>query len=217
MSLTVQFYTMLSMIGMGAWTGAALDTYQRFLKRSKRKRWFVFISDLLFWTVQALLVFYVLLLSNEAELRIYVFVALLCGFAAYQSMFKRMYTSLLEMIIRFVIRTYHLLATVVKVVIIRPVLILLQLLLTISIFLLQLLQKIAQLLYKLTMKILLLAWKIISIPIAFILRLLWKVLPNRVKIFIRHCAGFLRRFEKMKVKILGWWKYIKNRLGGPRE
>ncbi|MDG4657971.1 spore cortex biosynthesis protein YabQ [Ectobacillus antri] len=217
MSLTVQFYTMLSMIGMGAWTGAALDTYQRFLQRSKRKRWFVFINDVLFWTVQALLVFYVLLLSNEAELRIYVFVALLCGFAAYQSMLKRIYTSLLEMMIRFVIRTYHFLATVVKVVIIRPLLTLVQLLLTISIFVLKLLQKIAQLLYKFTIKILLVAWKIISIPIAFILRLLWKVLPNRVKIFIRHYAGFLRKVEKMKVKILGWWEYIKNRLGGPRK
>ncbi|HGK0924605.1 TPA: spore cortex biosynthesis protein YabQ, partial [Streptococcus pneumoniae] len=41
MSLTIQLYTMLSMIGMGAWIGASLDTYQRFLKRQERKRWLV--------------------------------------------------------------------------------------------------------------------------------------------------------------------------------
>ena len=56
MSLTIQLYTMLSMIGMGAWIGASLDTYQRFLKRQERKRWFVFIHDILFWIVQALFV-----------------------------------------------------------------------------------------------------------------------------------------------------------------
>ena len=44
-----------------------------FLKRQERKRWLVFIHDILFWIVQALFVFYVLLLVNEAELRIYVF------------------------------------------------------------------------------------------------------------------------------------------------
>ncbi len=48
MSLTIQLYTMLSMIGMGAWIGASLDTYQRFLKRQERKRWLVFIHDILF-------------------------------------------------------------------------------------------------------------------------------------------------------------------------
>ncbi|MFD6438251.1 spore cortex biosynthesis protein YabQ, partial [Peribacillus sp. NPDC060186] len=38
MTLTIQFYTLLAMIGMGSCFGAALDTYNRFLKRSKRKR-----------------------------------------------------------------------------------------------------------------------------------------------------------------------------------
>ncbi len=43
--------------------------------------------------------FYVLLLVNEAELRIYVFLALLCGFAAYQSMLKAIYMRLLNFLI----------------------------------------------------------------------------------------------------------------------
>ncbi len=107
MSLTIQLYTMLSMIGMGAWIGASLDTYQRFLKRQERKRWIVFIHDILFWIVQALFVFYVLLLVNEAELRIYVFLALLCGFAAYQSMLKAIYMRLLNFLIYIFVQTTH--------------------------------------------------------------------------------------------------------------
>lgn len=70
-----------------------------FLKRQERKRWLVFIHDILFWVVQALFVFYVLLLVNEAELRIYVFLALLCGFAAYQSLLKALYMRLLNFLI----------------------------------------------------------------------------------------------------------------------
>lgn len=107
MSLTIQLYTMLSMIGMGAWIGASLDTYQRFLKRQERKRWLVFIHDILFWIVQALFVFYVLLLVNEAELRIYVFLALLCGFAAYQSLLKAIYMRLLNFLIYIFVQTTH--------------------------------------------------------------------------------------------------------------
>ncbi|EAO56043.1 Spore cortex biosynthesis protein [Bacillus thuringiensis serovar israelensis ATCC 35646] len=39
MSLTIQLYTCFHMIGMGAWIGASLDTYQRFLKRQDVNRW----------------------------------------------------------------------------------------------------------------------------------------------------------------------------------
>ena len=49
MTLSTQFMTMLSMIGMGTLFGAMFDTYQRFLNRPKRKQWIVFFNDLLFW------------------------------------------------------------------------------------------------------------------------------------------------------------------------
>ena len=78
-----------------------------FLKRQERKRWLVFIHDILFWIVQALSVFYVLLLVNEAELRIYVFLALLCGFAAYQSLLKALYMKLLNFLIYIFMQTTY--------------------------------------------------------------------------------------------------------------
>ncbi|MFK4996596.1 spore cortex biosynthesis protein YabQ [Bacillus sp. N9] len=82
--------------------GATLDTYQRFLKRGKRKRTLVFINDILFWVVQGLIVFYVLFLVNYGELRFYLAVALLCGFAAYNALMKSTYLRVLESIISFV-------------------------------------------------------------------------------------------------------------------
>ena len=104
MTLTIQFYTLLAMIGMGSGFGAALDTYSRFLNRSERKRWIVFIHDFLFWIIQGLLIFYVLFLVNEGEFRLYLFLALLCGFSAYQALFKGFYQRLLEFLIILVIK-----------------------------------------------------------------------------------------------------------------
>ena len=78
MSLTTQLATMLAMIGMGSWLGAALDTYNRFLQRQDRTHWIVLINDILFWIVQGLIIFYVLLLVNEGELRFYIFLSILC-------------------------------------------------------------------------------------------------------------------------------------------
>ena len=106
MTLTTQFYTLLAMIGMGSFYGAALDTYNRFLKRSQRKRWIVFIHDVLFWVIQGLLIFYVLFLVNEGEFRFYLFLALFCGFSAYQALFQKLYCHSLEIFIKIVISIY---------------------------------------------------------------------------------------------------------------
>jgi len=107
MSLTTQFYTMLAMIAMGSIFGASLDTYNRFLQRGKRKRWIVFINDVMFWLIQGLAVFYILFLVNYGEVRFYIFVALVCGFAAYQALMKNIYLKLLEILISAVISIYQ--------------------------------------------------------------------------------------------------------------
>lgn len=160
MSLTIQLYTMLSMIGMGAWIGASLDTYQRFLKRQERKRWLVFIHDILFWIVQALFVFYVLLLVNEAELRIYVFLALLCGFAAYQSLLKAIYMRLLNFLIYIFVQTTHFFVQIIKLLMIKPVIIIAQLFIAFILFLFRILLSIGHVLWKMVIWILLFIWKV---------------------------------------------------------
>ena len=121
MTLTTQFYTLVAMIGMGSFFGAALDTYNRFLKRSQRKRWIVFVHDVLFWVIQGLLIFYVLFLVNEGEFRFYLFLALLCGFSAYQVLFKRLYINSLEMFIKIVINIFEFFVKFVQIFIFLPI------------------------------------------------------------------------------------------------
>lgn len=217
MSLTIQLYTMLSMIGMGAWVGAALDTYQRFLNRPQRKRWIVFIYDILFWSVQALVVFYVLLLVNEAELRIYVFVALLCGFAAYQSLLKSMYMKVLNFFIYVVVQTIQFFLRIVQLFMVKPAIIITQLLVAFILFVFRTLFSVGRVLLRCFMWIILFTWKLFFWPVRFIALLIWKLLPSRVKLLIKRHAGLLQYTKKLKKQILLAWERMKKKLGGPRE
>ncbi|MBY0596649.1 spore cortex biosynthesis protein YabQ [Bacillus bingmayongensis] len=217
MSLTIQLYTMLSMIGMGAWIGAALDTYQRFLQRSQRNRWLVFIYDILFWIVQALFVFYVLLIVNEAELRIYVFVALLCGFAAYQSLLKAVYMRVLNFLIYVFVQTIQFFIKIVQLLMIKPVIIIAQLIIAFILFLFRILFSIGNVLWKCSRWILLFVWKVFFWPVRFLTLLIWKLLPNRVKLFIKKYVGLLQHTKKLKNYIFQIWERIKKKLGGPRK
>ncbi|MGG0185998.1 spore cortex biosynthesis protein YabQ [Bacillus rhizoplanae] len=217
MSLTIQLYTMLSMIGMGASLGAALDTYHRFLKRGERKRWLVFIYDILFWIVQALFVFYVLLLVNEAELRMYIFLALLCGFAAYQSLLKSLYMKVLNFLIHIFVQTFYFCVRVFQLFIVKPITVLIHLIIALALFLFRLLVGFGMGLWRFIIAILRLIWKSILIPVRFVFFVIWKLLPNRVKIFIKRQAGLLKYVKKMKKHIFLIWERIKKKLGGPRK
>jgi len=197
MSLTTQFYTMLSMIAMGSFFGASLDTYGRFLKRPKRKKWIVFINDILFWIFQGLFIFYVLFIVNEGEVRLYIFLALLCGYAAYQSLLKNYYLKILERIIHICILLFRMIVQTVNNIVIHPIKWIITTLIALSISLLSLVKSLIHSIWKLSISIL----KFILSPFLGILKLLWKIMPKSVKIF----------FEKMYNKIGGFFSFIKNK------
>jgi spore cortex biosynthesis protein YabQ len=211
MSLTTQFYTMLAMVGIGGWIGVALDTYGRFLKRPLRARWVVFINDFMFWVVQGLILFYLLLLVNEGELRVYIFLAVLCGYAAYQSLLKRVYLRILERLIQTSLSIYQLLIKVGQVLIVRPIVGLFQLLIMILVgvvrILWRLIKWVFQFLYSLV--------KILLVPIGFLLRIVWKLVPISIRSFflrnMKHLAGFFRKIKNITNKLQSWWHLIKKR------
>jgi spore cortex biosynthesis protein YabQ len=207
MTLTTQFLTMIAMIGMGSLFGALLDTYNRFLQRQKRKTWIVFINDLLFWILQGLSIFYVLFLVNEGEVRIYIFLALICGFAAYQSLMKRIYLRCLEWLISLVISTYRLLVNIFLSLVFRP---LRYLVLTI-ISLLILIGKGSLSLLKMILSISIWIIKVLWKPIQLLLIIFWKFMPkgikNNVEKLYNKMAGFIYRFKNYTVTVI---KKIKN-------
>ena len=194
------------MIGMGSVFGAALDTYNRFLKRRNRKSWIVFINDILFWLVQGLAIFYILFIVNRGELRFYIFVALLCGFAAYQSLFKGLYLRLLEIVISLIVAIYRFLLKLLNYMIYRPI----RGLILAVISLLLLIKKGLFALLKLIFRIIIFICKVILLPFKWLLLLLWKVLPNNLKKSVEkiynRMAGVLR---KIKNNLIKWITILK--------
>ncbi|MBS8266977.1 spore cortex biosynthesis protein YabQ [Mesobacillus boroniphilus] len=210
MTLSTQFLTMLAMIGMGSLFGASLDTHNRFLKRSKRKSWIVFINDILFWVFQGLSIFYVLFSVNMGELRFYIFLALLCGFAAYQSLFKKLYLKMLERAITYTINVYVFLVKAFRMLVVRP----LQFLAATALSLLLLTGRGLYALVKWLLAVLLwllnnLIWK----PIKMIFLLFWKLLPKTVKKSVEKLynklAGFLIIVKNYSIKPIKWLKKFK--------
>ncbi|WP_141434189.1 spore cortex biosynthesis protein YabQ [Bacillus sp. 03113] len=201
MTLSTQFMTMLAMVGMGTFYGASLDTYQRFLKRAKRKSWLVFINDLLFWALHGLLVFYVLFIVNRGELRFYLFLAILCGFAAYQGLFKRAYLWLLECFISICISIYLFIKKVIILLIYRPIFWIISTIIFIiykvSIGILKLIFLVLKAVYVLFRTILLL-------PLKWILSFFYNALPKSIKKivekFYNKIAGHLRSIKKFALR-----------------
>ena len=192
MTLTTQFYTLVAMIGMGCYFGASLDTYQYFLNRPKRKRIIVFIHDLLFWFVQALFIFYVLFLVNEGELRFYSFLGLICGFAAYQSLFKKMYMYMLHVAITICVAIANFSKKVCTFTIVRPIVGIIKMI----IYFIKMLIKFV----KMTLLVILKIVKVLFIPIVWLIRQFYKMLPNI----------FTNKIEKLYNYSKGFFKKIKN-------
>jgi spore cortex biosynthesis protein YabQ len=197
MTLSTQFLTMLAMIGMGSLFGASLDTHNRFLKRSKRKSWIVFVNDILFWLFQGLSIFYVLFSVNMGELRFYIFLALLCGFAAYQALFKKLYLKVLERAISITVNIYIFLVKTFRICVIRP----LQFLAATVLSMLILTGRGLYALVKWLLAVLLWLLKVFLYkPVKMLLFLFWKLLPKKIK----------KRVEKLYNKLAGFLIIIKN-------
>ncbi|MEK3988129.1 MULTISPECIES: spore cortex biosynthesis protein YabQ [Robertmurraya] len=196
MTLTTQFLTMISMAAMGSYLGAAIDTYNRFLFRSKRKSWLVFLNDIFFWVLQGLIFFYVLFVINQGELRFYIFLAILCGFAAYQSLLKRGYARVLEIIITMIISIYRYAVKIFLMLIYRPIV---SLLLG-CVSLITIIGKGLFVLVKWTIQFIWMIIKLLFTPVKWLLILFWNLLPKHIK----------KTVEKLYNKLAGYYQVIKN-------
>ncbi|MBM7704904.1 spore cortex biosynthesis protein YabQ [Metabacillus iocasae] len=204
MSLNIQFYTMIAMISMGSYLGAALDTYRYFFNRSKIAHWLTFINDFLFWILQSLCIFYVLFQVNEGELRFYAFLALLCGFAAYQSLFKQLYLKVLQLLVSIFVRLYRFILSLFNVFLVKPIRWLLHVIILCVIAL-----------YKLLISTLKVMMKVVFTPFKWVSLLIWRMMPGRVKKFFRHIwkyiEGFQKKIKNTKQRVVAWIKSFKNK------
>ncbi|MEB1809626.1 MAG: spore cortex biosynthesis protein YabQ [Bacillaceae bacterium] len=194
MSLTIQFYTMLSMVAAGTWLGASIDTYRRFARQPRPKwSWMTIFNDFLFWLIQGLLIFYVLLKVNEGEMRFYIFLALICGYAAYQALFQRIYLRSLETCIRASIAIYRFVRALIISIFINPIK-----------WLLKLLYSLVIMVISLILSILMFIFKVIFKPLSWLGKIVYKL--SRLD----RLVNSIKKSKWVK-KAVALWKYIRTR------
>ena len=207
MTLTVQFYTMLSMVAMGIWLGASLYTYKLFVHREKTAKWLLIIHDLLFWLVQGLLFFYVLLLTNEGEFRVYIFLAVALGFSMYQALMKQLYMNILKFLVMCVYQAALILKRLVMSIVFQPIRWLITFIISAIMFLLHLLLRLVHFTFRLV-------WKVLSIVCYPLIWLLNVTIIHRIpekwrtsmRLFFSKGAGILQGTKKLSGTIKTKWK-----------
>ncbi|SDD67592.1 spore cortex biosynthesis protein YabQ [Terribacillus halophilus] len=190
MTLTVQFLTIVSMIAGGVYLGAAMDTFRRFERHWKKQVVMRYIMECSFWLMQTLLLFFLLFQVNQGEMRFYILLALLCGFAGYRALFQTSYRRVLEWLIRIIRRTMFITKRVLQVLILTPIRLVIQ-------GLLMLAGGVIALLWKLIRLVLV----VLFYPIRLIGRLVWKLTPERYRKNYSKLAGIYSRMKNIARKV----------------
>lgn len=161
MTLDIQALTMLHMLGAGIFIGGSYETYSRL--RVRIHNWLsTLIQDIVFWLINGIIVFLWLQYVNTGEMRLYIFLSLLCGYAMYKVLFQRIYRSFLEFLIRLCKWGYRTLKKTIHLLVITPVLWLYKAILAILIFILGIFMWLGKLLLKILGVIVHPFWKLIQ-------------------------------------------------------
>lgn len=197
MTLSTQFLTIITMVAGGIYLGAAIETFRRFEPFWRKRVIFSYFIEICFWLLQTLILFFLLYLVNQGELRFYILLAILCGFAMFKSLFESIYKRILERVIRIIISIYRFSYQLILTVIVRPI----KWIFTVSISCLLWL-------WGLIIWILFLVFKVVWYPIRFIFKLIWRMMPQNAKKYMTQLAGF---YSKIKNTLSKWWKYIQSK------
>ncbi|MCL1632473.1 spore cortex biosynthesis protein YabQ [Sporolactobacillus sp. CPB3-1] len=127
MTLHQQSMSLMLMLVMGVWFGASFSVYQYFVHPKKKRRLLLLISDPIFWILQAVLLFALLLPVNQGQLRFYYFLAIALGFSFYKALIERPFMRFFGKCVATVVRTGRFIAKTVYHLLIYPLFFLLML------------------------------------------------------------------------------------------
>lgn len=191
MTLTVQFITMAAMIVSGLYLGMSLDTFRRFSPYFKNNVFLTYSLEISFWLMQAFILFFILFQMNGGELRVYIVLAVLLGYAMYQAMFKRIYLRLLEKTIQWITAVYRFLKRLVHV-----------LLIALIRWLFLTLIKILLGLGAALIAIILFIFRVILFPFKLVAKLIWRLLPSNTKKILYKWAGIYSTIKNKCIQLL---------------
>ncbi|WP_028781787.1 spore cortex biosynthesis protein YabQ [Thalassobacillus devorans] len=195
MTLTTQFLTMAVMIAGGIYLGAAMDTLKRFEKLYRKRMLMNYTIVISFWLLQAFILFFLLYQANYGELRLYIFLSVLCGYAAYRALFQGIYTRILERMIRMIMAMVRFFLRCFEILIVKPIIVIWNVASAIVLWVSSTL---------LAGSILML--RVLWWPVRLILRLLWKLLPENMKNYLHTLAGFYVTIKNRIINLSKLWK-----------
>ncbi len=186
MTLSTQFITMISMVLSGVYVGASYHTFKRL-----ERLWFSsivwkYLLELTYWLLQAVVLYGILFLINEGILRFYVFLAIICGYAMYKSLFEKPFSRLLDVIFRIFHHIYRFLYRTIELIIVKPI-----------VFIVTVLIISITKLFTFFFTILLVLLKVISWPIRALISILSKIFPQNAQ---KYLEPFYRIYSKIRRK-----------------
>lgn len=191
MTLNEQFGSLGLMVLMGVWIGASFSIYQRFVHPRGKKRWILLATDPLFWIIQALLLFALLLPANEGVLRFYLFLGVALGFSFYKWILERPFLYFFDSILAVVVRLGRFIIKSVYILLLYPLY-----------FLLKLVYRLCRMTVNAILKILL-----------FLLLLPFKVLRGIVRLLLpgKWLVGMEKKMIGIRRKVMKWMAVITRR------
>ncbi|MGN8648238.1 spore cortex biosynthesis protein YabQ [Gracilibacillus sp. HCP3S3_G5_1] len=186
MTLSTQFITIITMMLSGVYLGASYHTFKRMERLWTSSIIWKYVLELLFWLVQAIILYFVLFLVNEGILRLYIFVAVLCGYAMFKSLFEQAFNRMVDLIIRIVLRIYRFIYRIVELIIVKPV-----------VFIVSLVVVCITKIFTTLFSLILLLLKGLGWPFKMLISIISPILPKNVPKFLH---PFYRFYSKIKRK-----------------
>lgn len=122
MTLTVQLYTILAMLGTGAGMAWVYDLYTWARYKLRIRKFLTFILDVGYWIAFATMVLMVLYNVNEGRLRFTLFFAILFGGVLYFQFFSQPFLSIWDRLVLLIVQIVKFILHTLQIVLYQPVL-----------------------------------------------------------------------------------------------
>jgi spore cortex biosynthesis protein YabQ len=185
------FASLILMMLMGVWLGASFSVYQRFVRPRKKRHWILLFTDPLFWTIQAVLLFSLLLPVNQGRLRLYLILGVALGFSFYKSFLEKFFLYILEGIISAIVRIWRFVAKTVYHLFLYPLY-----------FLLKLVYILCRMTVRIVLKIL---FFLLIFPMKILRGVLRLFLPEKWRI------GIKKRTVQIQRQLMKWVSFLTGR------
>ncbi|MDU0206101.1 MULTISPECIES: spore cortex biosynthesis protein YabQ [Paenibacillus] len=157
MTLNVQFHTIFMMFLSGVAISAMFDVFRVLSGKLRLPRWTIPLVDTVYWIVATILVFRLLIYSNEGQVRMFIFLGMGIGICFYFAFLSQVVVHLTLFLIRVVIAIYKFIAKTVEILIIKPIIGLYRL----TVIILGFLLAVAIFLYRIVLQLLYPLWRLL--------------------------------------------------------